>query len=160
MTAKGKVEDIAGRVCKVLLPIKAEYYLGKGKNSAVCTLADMSLLEEISRTDAIMNRVLIAGRLLSENKGIDEIIKFSDQHQSLDRIILCGREAKGHMPGQALLALLNNGIDARGRIIGAIGHYPYLVSDSSSVAEFRKRITIVHNLIGTEDIRAITNLVV
>jgi hypothetical protein len=37
-----------------------------------------------------MNTIAIAGRLLSENKGIDEIINFALEHPDLRGIIVCG----------------------------------------------------------------------
>lgn len=38
-----------------------------------------------------MNKVLIAGRLLSENKGIDAMIAFAMKHPELKLILVCGR---------------------------------------------------------------------
>jgi tetrahydromethanopterin S-methyltransferase subunit A len=66
-----RLENAAGKLCESLLPIKHEYYHGvAGKAVAICTLSSIQLLEMISRSPLI-KRVLIAGRLLSENKGID-----------------------------------------------------------------------------------------
>jgi|GEM_PF-2154580 hypothetical protein len=44
--------------------------IGEGKIVAVCTLPSMDLFQTIARTADVMNRILIVGRLLSENKGI------------------------------------------------------------------------------------------
>ena len=52
------------------------------------------------------------GRLLSENKGIDKIIDFSNNNRELKYLILCGNDVKGHEPGKALISLKNNGIDS------------------------------------------------
>src|SRR3712207_4723800 len=104
------LEDEAGKLCKALFPIKQEYYLGSGKAAAICTLSSFDLLEMLSRS-SIMDRVLIVGRLLSENKGIDAMIDFTKNHPELNRIILCGKEVRGHRAGQALLALARNGVD-------------------------------------------------
>jgi tetrahydromethanopterin S-methyltransferase subunit A len=46
-----------------------------------------------------MNTIAIAGRLLSENKGIDAIINFALEHPDLHGIIVCGEEVKGHRAG-------------------------------------------------------------
>src|SRR5918992_4501353 len=113
-----RLEEGAGSLCKVLLPIKHEYYLGAGKAVAICTLSSIDLLETISRS-SLMNKVLIAGRLLSENKGIDAMIAFAMQHPELKRILVCGKEVKGHRAGQALLALASYGVNASGMIFGA-----------------------------------------
>lgn len=153
-----KLEDGAGKLCKVLLPIKHEYYLGSGRASAICTLSSLDLLETISRS-SVMNRVLIAGRLLSENKGIDTIIGFAMKHSELSRIILCGKEVNGHRAGQALLALAQNGIDSSGKIIGAVGPYPIITQCAQDVEIFRHQVEVI-NLIGTLEIDRIATFLV
>lgn len=85
-----RLEDAAGNLCKALLPIKHEYYLGAGIAVAICTLSSIDLLETISRS-SLMNKVLIACRLLSENKGIDAMIAFAMKHPELKLIPVCGR---------------------------------------------------------------------
>lgn len=153
-----KLEDGAGKLCKVLLPIKQEYYLGSGKLTAICTLSSFDLLGMISRS-SLMDRVLIAGRLLSENKGIDAIISFTVNHPELNRIILCGKEVKGHRAGQALLALARNGVDASGRIISATGPNPILNQSAKDVEIFRRQVQII-DLIWTVDMDKIAQLLV
>jgi tetrahydromethanopterin S-methyltransferase subunit A len=145
-----KFDDAAGKVCEAVLPIKHEYYLGRGKELAICTLSSIGLLEEISKSD-IMGRIAIAGRLLSENRGIDAMIRFTMDHPDLKRIIVCGKEVKGHRAGQALLALGRNGVDRGGRIIGALGPYPTLKSPARDIEAFRRQVAIVDR-IGTVDI--------
>lgn len=154
---KKKFDDAAGRICEVAIPVKHEYYLGRGTRTAICTLSSIDLLEKIS-TSQIMDRVAIAGRLLSENKGIDAMIKFVTEHPGLEHIIVCGREVKGHKAGQALLALYNNGIDADGRIIGAVGPYPILKSPAVAVDAFRKQVR-VSDKTGLVDVEQIKSLV-
>jgi hypothetical protein len=56
---------------EVLIPIKHEYSIGEGKILAVCTLPSMDLYQTIARTADVVNRILIVGRLLSENKGME-----------------------------------------------------------------------------------------
>jgi tetrahydromethanopterin S-methyltransferase subunit A len=138
---KKKFEEAAGKACEILLPIKHEFYMGRGKDIAICTLSSIDLLEEISKSD-IMTNVIIVGRLLSENKGIDMMIKFVLEHPKLKRIIVCGKEVKGHMAGQALLALATNGVDSDGRIIGAVGPSPILKSAAKDVDAFRSQVEI------------------
>lgn len=153
MAIRKKFDDAAGKICEAVLPIKHEYHLGRGKELAICTLSSIDLLEEISKSD-IIDRVAIAGRLLSENKGIDAIIRFTLEHPDLKRIIICGGEVKGHRAGQALLALVRNGIDKEGRIIGAPGPYPVLKSPAWDVDVFRKQVEI-SDMIGTVDINSL-----
>jgi tetrahydromethanopterin S-methyltransferase subunit A len=145
-----KLEDGVGMLCKVLLPVKQEYHLGAGKVSAICTLSSFELLDMISRS-FVMSKVLIAGRLLSENKGIDAIIAFTISHPELRRIILCGNEVRGHRAGQALLALLHNGVEPSGRIIGATGANPFVTQSQDDVEIFRRQVQII-DLIGIVNI--------
>jgi hypothetical protein len=44
--------------------------IGEGKIVAVCTLPSMDLFQTTARTADVMSRILIVGRVLSENKGI------------------------------------------------------------------------------------------
>lgn len=157
MTIRKKFDDAAGKVCEAVLPIKHEYYIGRGKELAICTLSSIGLLEQISKSE-IMDKVVLAGRLLSENKGIDAMIKFTLEHTALVRIIVCGQEVKGHKAGQALLSLYKNGIDKNGRIVGAISPYPILESPLRDVEAFRKQVVIV-DMVGTADIEKIMPLV-
>ena len=151
MPIRKKFDYAAGKVCEAILPIKHEYYLGKAKEMAICTLSSIGLLEEISKSD-VMNKVAIAGRLLSENRGIDAMIRFALEHPELKRVIVCGKEVKGHRAGQALLALARNGIDNEGRIMGALGPYPILRSPAKDIEAFRRQVEIT-DMIGTVDIQ-------
>ena len=153
-----RLEEVAGKLCEALLPIKHEYYLGSGKAVAICTLSSTDLLERISKS-SLMNKVLIAGRLLSENKGIDAIIAFAMKHSELERILVCGEEVKGHRPGQALLALSSNGVNSAGRIIGAVGPNPMVTSCMLDIEIFRNQVKII-DLIGIVNIGKIAQVLV
>lgn len=158
MKTTERLDNLAGQICKAIIPVKREYFVGGGKALAICTLSSLDLLEKISRMDEVMAKVAIAGRLLSENKGVDTIVKFSVEHPELARIIVCGREVKGHRAGQALISLWENGADDKGRIIGALGPYPVLRSDPKEITEFRDRLTLV-DMIGVTAIDKILALV-
>ncbi|AIC14620.1 hypothetical protein [Nitrososphaera viennensis] len=159
MTLRKKFDDAAGKVCKALIPVRHESFGGRGREVAVCTLGSIDLLERISKSEIIMDRVAIAGRLLSENKGIDAIIDYVSAHPDLKRIVVCGREVKGHMAGQALLALYKNGIDGQGRIIGAAGPYPILLSPREKVEAFRRQVAIA-DMTGITDLEKIMPLLI
>ena len=149
----------AGKVCELLLPIKHDIFFGNEKfGIAVCTLSSMDLLEQISRSE-IMKNTALAARLFSENNGIEKLIEYVLEHSNIKYIVLCGKDTKGHLPGQALLALYKNGIDNNGRIIGALGRDPILEDvTKNSVDEFRKRINMI-DLVGITDIEEIANKV-
>jgi len=56
-TLKKRLENVVGRLCEVLIPIKHEYYIGEGMIVAVCTLPSMDLFQTIARTADVMNRI-------------------------------------------------------------------------------------------------------
>jgi tetrahydromethanopterin S-methyltransferase subunit A len=157
MKLKKKFDDAAGKVCEALIPVRYELFHGKGKEVAICTLGSIDLLEEISRS-RIMDQVAVAGRLLSENKGIDSMIRYASKHPELKRIVLCGKEVKGHLAGQALLALHRNGVNGNNRIVGAMGPYPTLESTKGQIEAFRRQVEI-DDLAGVTDIDKISALV-
>jgi len=148
---------IAGKLCEVLLPINESVYIGRGNDIAVCTLASIDLLRDIASDKRIMDRITIAGRLLSENRGIEKLIE-SAINNDLKYIILVGEDSKGHHAGQALIALHRNGIDSNGRIIGAIGKKPFLTICKDRVDEFRSKVKLI-DAIGVRDRESVYSLI-
>ena len=149
----------AGKVCEVLLPIKHDIFFGNEQSSiAVCTLSSIELLEHISKSN-MMNDIALAARLFSESKGIEKLIEYVLQNPNIKYIVLCGKDTKGHLPGQALLALYKNGIDSGGRIIDARGKDPVIKTvTKNSVDEFRKCTKLI-DLVGVTDIEKISSKV-
>jgi len=148
----------AGKLCEVLLPIKHDIFFGNEKSSvAVCTLSSIDLLEQISKS-YLMSSIVLVARLFSENKGIEKLIEYVLEHPNIKHIILCGKDTKGHIPGQALLALYKNGIDGNGRIIGAIGKDPVLGVTKNDVDEFRSCVNML-DLVGITDVNEVSNRV-
>ena len=136
--------NLIGELCKVILPISEESYLGNTDSSiAICTLSSMDLLEKISNSE-ILNHISIAGRLLSENKGIDSIIKYINQNKKIKTIIVCGKEICGHKAGHSLIELHKNGIDDYGRIINSTSPDPFLTVNKSEVYHFQNEIKLVN----------------
>jgi tetrahydromethanopterin S-methyltransferase subunit A len=154
------LENKAGKICEILIPIKHAYYMGRrGNEIAICTLSSTQLLEDICKSSEIMDKILIVGRLLSENKGIDAIIRFILAHPELHYIIVCGKEVRGHQAGQALLSLYENGINNNNIgsriIIDAKSPHPALTSSQEDVIVFKRQIKKIYNLIGIIDIEQI-----
>jgi tetrahydromethanopterin S-methyltransferase subunit A len=98
-----KIENCIGEICKFLIPIKQEYYKGNGSKIAICTLSSIKLSTEISNDTRLMNNVVIVGRLLSENKGIDNIIKYCIANKELGHLVLCGKDGYGHRDGDSIM---------------------------------------------------------
>lgn len=158
MKLKQRLENAAGKLCKVLIPIKPEYHMGEGNSVAICTLSSIHLLHAIANSDDIMNRILIVGRLFSENKGLDKLINFTVKHQALHHIIVCGKEVRGHKTGQALISVHRNGATKEGRIIGAIGPHPFLTCSQTDIELFRRQ-TKIYDLMDNEDLNTINYIV-
>ena len=146
--------EAIGELCKILLPIPEEFYIGNSASSlAICTLSSMDLLRKFSKMEWL-DRVSIVGRLLSENKGIDSIVKYVNDNRKITTIIVCGKEVWGHKSGQSLLSLHENGIDENNRIMGSVSPDPYLTVSGAQIRYFQKNITLV-NLIDETDFRKI-----
>ncbi len=152
------IGNAIGELCKIILPIPEESYLGNPDSSiAICTLSSMDLLKKISNSE-LLNHVSITGRLLSENKGIDSIIKYLNQNKKVKTVIVCGKEVWGHKAGHSLFKLYENGIDDHGRIINSISPDPFLTSTKSEVNYFQNEINLV-NIINETNIEKIKKYV-
>jgi len=152
------IEDIAGELCKILLPIEEEVFFGDPKsNIAICTLSNINLLKEIANS-SIMEEIAVTGRLFSENKGIDSLVKFILSNEKIDTIILCGEDTLGHRPGYSLLCLHKNGIDENHKIISSPSPHPILTITNKEVAKFQSQVKII-NKIGETRISKLKNLI-
>ena len=124
---------------------------------AICTLSSLKTLKSLKNSD-ILNKVAIIGRLLTENKGIDEIIRYVNNNKNIKKIIICGKDVWGHKAGQSLLHLHKNGIDNNNRIIGSKSPDPVLTVTKSEVHYFQKKVILI-NLIGETNIKKISHYV-
>ena len=151
-----KLGTTIGKICEALLPIPEEFYIGNYNSSiCICTLSSIKLLKEI-RNSKIIDNVAIVGRLFTENKGIDSIIKYVNQNKKIKTIIVCGKDVWGHKSGHSLFELHKNGIDNNNRIINSTSPDPFLTVSESEIKYFQKQITLV-NLINETNIELINN---
>lgn len=133
-----------GEFCKIVLPIPEETYYGNSdSNLAICTLSSIKLLKQIANSNQF-TRVSIVGRLLSENKGIDQIVRYVNENKKIKTIIVCGKEVWGHKAGHSLFQLHKNGIDNEGRIIGSVSPDPFLTVSQNQILYFQKRINLIN----------------
>src|ERR687887_1362666 len=125
-------------------PLPGEFVLGGDSPVAVCTLASQSLLPKLAGRPEIA----IAGRVYTENVGIERMVQNLLANPGLRVLLLCGRESR-HRVGQAILSLHRNGIDpVTHRIRGATAPEPVLANLSpDAVAEFQGRFEVI-DLIG------------
>jgi tetrahydromethanopterin S-methyltransferase subunit A len=86
---------------------------------AVTTLASVALAPAIARRAP--RGLCIAGKLETENIGIEKIVKNVVANPAIRVLICTGNEAPRHLAGATMLALFANGVDERRRIVGAPG---------------------------------------
>jgi tetrahydromethanopterin S-methyltransferase subunit A len=152
------LDNIAGEICRIVLPINEEIFFGNSKSIlALCTLSSMRLLKEISYSD-LMTKISIAGRLLSENKGIDSLVRHVISNKNIKTIVICGKDAAGHRPGHSLFNLYGNGLDYDGRIIGSSSPDPVLTLTHKEVLKFQNQVKLI-NAIGEINISKIKSLI-
>lgn len=138
------IGNVIGELCKIILPIPEESYLGNPDSSiAICTLSSMDLLKKISNSE-LLNHISIVGRLLSENKGIDSIIKYLNQNKKVKTLIVCGKDVCGHKAGYSLFKLYENGIDNHGKIINSTSPDPFLNATKSEINYFQNEINLIN----------------
>ncbi len=152
------IEQIAGDLCKILLPIEEKIFFGNPQSSiAICTLSSIKLLKEIANS-SLMNEIGIVGRLLSENKGIDSLVKYVIANPRISVMILCGGDTAGHRPGHSLLCLHKNGIDENAKIIGSQSPYPIVSLTEQEVSRFQHQIKMIDK-IGEDNIYNLKNII-
>ena len=140
------IENFAGEICKIILPINEEVFFGNPKSSlAICTLSSMDLLKEIANSN-LLSKVALVGRLFSENKGIDSLVRHVISNKNLETILLCGKDTPGHRPGHSLLNLYKNGVDIQGRIIGSSSPDPILTITKSKILEFQNQVKLIDEI--------------
>lgn len=112
---------------------------------AVCTLHSRELVPEVAR--ASPGVISVVGALQTENLGIERIIENVVSNPHVRVLLVCGEDTPGrmgHFPGQSLLALVENGLDQNGRIVGATGKRPVLRNVSTRLVErFRSQVSVV-----------------
>lgn len=101
----------------------------------------------------------ISGMLQTENVGLEKVICNIVANPNIRYIVLCGRESTGHLPGESLLALKQNGVDDKKQIIGSEAPTPYLSNIPLEViGRFNKQIVSIINLLcqpGESDVRTL-----
>lgn len=136
--------------------VAGEYFvLDQYGTVAASTLASTGLPEKLAqlRPDGLA----IVGKTETENIGIDKIVKNVITNPCIRALVVSGQEPKGHMAGQALLCLWENGIDEQQRIIGAKGKRPFLRNvTAQEIEQFRQQVVVV-DLIGCDDAERIAS---
>lgn len=94
----------------------------------------------------------ISGSLHTENLGIEKVMANVISNPNIRFLVVCGSEVQGHITGQTIKALHENGADPdEMRVIGSKGAIPYLDNmTEEGVRRFQDQVEIV-DLIDVED---------
>lgn len=127
---------------------------------AVCTLTDEPLSSALARERP--PALALVGTMQTENLGIERLIQNVLANPNIRFVVACGADSRqtiGHLPGQSLIALASNGLDERGRIVGARGKRPLLRNVSADAVEHFRRTVEVVDLIGCDDLPTIKGVI-
>ncbi|HEX5501134.1 MAG TPA: DUF4346 domain-containing protein [Thermomicrobiales bacterium] len=106
---------------------------------AVCALTS----DELPAPLAAAPGVAIAGTVQTANLGLERIVLNVTANPAIRFLLLCGKDSPLFRPGQSLAALLEGGVDAAGRIVGAEGYEPVLRNVAPArVAAFRRQVEL------------------
>ena len=87
----------------------------------------------------------LSGTIQTENVGIEKLICNVVANPNIRYLVIFGPESPGHQTGDALLRLVENGVDERRRIIGAKALTPYLFNlPMEFIARFRQQVRIIN----------------
>lgn len=126
-----------------------DYLVGDDITSPVAIVSLGSKMnEELIKTGAT-----IAGPLHTENLGIEKVVANIISNPNIRYLIICGSEVQGHITGQTVEALYENGIDEKTKsIIGSKGAIPFVENlDVDAIERFQDQIKLV-SMIDNENI--------
>lgn len=86
----------------------------------------------------------LSGTVQTPNIGLEKMICNIVANPNIRYLVLGGPESEGHRTGEALKALIANGIDDKKTIIGTAAPFPTLFNVSREAVErFRRQVTLV-----------------
>jgi len=143
MSSSNQLKDGSDQSKKAVKPnewpvSEGRYRVGNAESPiAVCTMASVDM-------ELPMDKIAIAGKCVTENLGVEKIIKNTVSNPKIRYIIFSGKESQGHFVGQSVKSLKDNGIDEEKRIIGAKGGMPILKNlHPEEIERFRKQIEVI-----------------
>lgn len=100
-------------------------------------------LESLVRA-GIESGAALSGTVQTENIGFEKMICNVVANPNIRYLILGGPESEGHSTGEALKALMVNGVDEKQRIIGTKAPHPYLYNlPLESIERFRMQLSLI-----------------
>ena len=100
-------------------------------------------LENLVRA-GIETGAALSGTVQTENIGFEKIVCNIVGNPNIRYLIVGGPESEGHLTGEALKALISNGVDEKKRIIGTDAPHPFLFNLSAQMIErFRGQLSLI-----------------
>ena len=127
--------------------MRGEYASGDPeKQVAIVTLGS-----ELDK-NRLVKKAAIVGSMKTENIGIEKVVSNIISNTNIRYLVVCGAEVHGHLAGEAIIALKNNGIDDEGRIIKAKGAIPFISNIPSDLINILREQVEIVDLMNIEDI--------
>jgi tetrahydromethanopterin S-methyltransferase subunit A len=101
-------------------------------------------LEKLVRA-GIESGAALSGTVQTENIGFEKIVCNVVANPNIRYLILGGPESEGHLTGEAVKALISNGLDEKRRIIGTNAPHPFLFNlPMEFIERFRRQVTLIN----------------
>lgn len=101
----------------------------------------------------------IWGSSKTENLGVEKIVTNVISNSNIRYILVCGTESRGHLAGHSLLAIHENGIDEKGRIVGSKGAIPFIENiPEEAIRRFQQQVVLIDR-IGLVDPKEILKII-
>ena len=86
----------------------------------------------------------LSGTVQTENIGFEKIVCNIVSNPNIRHLILGGPESEGHLTGEAMKALLANGVDEKMRIKGTSAPHPFLYNlPMALIDRFRAQLSLI-----------------
>ncbi len=86
----------------------------------------------------------LSGTVQTENIGFEKIICNVVANPNIRYLIIGGPESEGHLTGEALKALLHNGVDEKMRIKNTSSPHPFLYNlPTAFINRFRQQLSVI-----------------
>lgn len=100
-------------------------------------------IEALVRT-GIEAGAALAGTVQTPNIGLEKMVCNVVANPNIRYLVVGGPESEGHLTGQAMKALLRNGVDDRKRIIGTEAPHPFLSNlPVEFIDRFRSQLELI-----------------
>ena len=100
-------------------------------------------IEKLVRA-GIESGAALSGTVQTENIGFEKIVCNIVANTNIRYLVFGGPESEGHLTGEAMKALIKDGVDAKKRIIGSDSPHPFLFNlPMEFIERFRKQVTLI-----------------